>query len=78
MLRLADIVDIPSFMARKGALALVGFLCLGAGYYIAITTENPLKALMLFFVAVGLVVIGTYCLFTAGSIVILKALRKRN
>ncbi len=62
----------------KGALALVGFLCLGAGYYIAITTENPLKALMLFFVAVVLVVIGTYCLFTAGSIVILKALRKNK
>lgn len=62
----------------KGFLAAVGFVCLGVGYYIAITTDNPLTALMLFFVAVALVIVGTYCLFTAGSIVILKALRKNK
>ncbi len=33
---------------------------------------------MLFFVAVILVIIGTYLLFTAGSIVLLKALRKNK
>lgn len=62
----------------KGILALLGFLCIGAGYYIALTTDNPLDALLMFFVAVILVVIGTYCLFTSGSIVILKALRKNK
>ena len=62
----------------KGGLGLLGFLCIGAGYYIALTTENPLNALLMFFVAVVLVVIGTYCLFTAGSIVILKALRRNK
>ncbi|MEE0741468.1 MAG: FtsX-like permease family protein [Emergencia sp.] len=62
----------------KGVLAIIGFVCLGIGYYIAITTDNPLTALMLFFVAVALVIVGTYCLFTAGSIVILKAMRKNK
>lgn len=62
----------------KWLLALVGLACLGAGYYIAITTESPLSAIMLFFVAVVLVIIGTYCLFTAGSIALLKALKKNK
>lgn len=62
----------------KGLLAAAGALCLGAGYYIAITTESPLTAIALFFVAVILVIIGTYCLFTAGSIAVLKALKKNK
>lgn len=62
----------------RGLIALIGFACLGAGYYIAITTENPLDALLLFFVAVVLVIIGTYCLFMSGSIAVLKALRKNR
>ena len=59
----------------KWLLALLGFICLFIGYYIAITTESPLSALSLFFVAVVLVMAGTYLLFTAGSIVVLKILR---
>lgn len=59
-------------------LAVLGLLCIGGGYYIAITTTNPLQALVLFFVAVLLVIAGTYCLFTAGSIVFLKFLRKNK
>ncbi|MEF9921334.1 MAG: ABC transporter permease [Anaerovoracaceae bacterium] len=62
----------------KGILAILGVLALGTGYYISITTVSPLKAIMLFFVAVVLVIIGTYCLFTAGSIAILKILRKNK
>ena len=59
----------------KWLLALIGMICLGSGYYIAVSTTNPLDALLLFFVAVILVMIGTYCLFTAGSIAVLKMLR---
>ena len=59
----------------KWLMALAGFICLSVGYYIAITTESPLSALALFFIAVLLVMAGTYLLFTAGSIVILKILR---
>ena len=62
----------------KVLLAILGVVTLGAGYYIAITTESPLEALMLFFLAVILVIIGTYCLFTAGSIAFLKAMKKRK
>ncbi len=62
----------------KVLMAITGFLCIGAGYYIAITTENPIAALSLFFIAVLLVIIGTYCLFTAGSIALLKMLRNNK
>ena len=53
----------------------MGIICLGAGYYIAVTVKNPLKALTLFFVAVILVIVGTYLIFTAGSIALLKILK---
>lgn len=59
-------------------LAVLGVVCIGIGYYIAITVSNPLAAILLFFVAVLLVIAGTYCLFTAGSIVLLKLLRKNK
>lgn len=59
----------------KWLLALMGIICLGAGYYIAVTVKNPLKALTLFFVAVILVIVGTYLIFTAGSIALLKILK---
>lgn len=59
-------------------LALAGAVCLLAGYGIALFTENPIAALLLFFVAVMLVIIGTFCLFSAGSVVVLKALRKNK
>lgn len=62
----------------KVVMAILGVICLGAGYYIAITTKNPLQALTLFFVAVILVIVGTYLLFTAGSIALLKILRKNK
>lgn len=62
----------------KWPLLVLGVLALGGGYYISLTTQNPLKALVLFFVAVILVIIGTYFLFVAGSIFVLKALKKNK
>jgi len=56
-------------------LALLGILSLGSGYYLAVTVKNPVTALPVFFVAVILVILGTYLLFTAGSIALLKMLR---
>lgn len=64
--------------AAKWLMALIGFICLGAGYYLAVTTESPIKAITIFLLAVILVMAGTYLLFTAGSIVILKFLRRRE
>ena len=65
-------------LTLKWFLTMVGIIFLGIGYYIAITTKEPLKALQLFFVAVICVIIGTYALFTAGSIAFLKLLRKNK
>ncbi len=62
----------------KWFLALLGVICLGTGYYIALTVKNPVKALTLFFVAVLLVIFGTYMIFTAGSIALLKILKKNK
>ena len=62
----------------KWILTIVGILSLAGGYYIALTTESPLDALNLFFLAVVLVIIGTYSLFTAGTIALLKMLRKNK
>ncbi len=62
----------------KWLMAAVGLICIGSGYYIAITTENPIASIFAFFIAVLLVIIGTYFLFTAGSIAFLKLLRKNK
>ena len=59
----------------KRLLAALGLAALLEGYAIALITRNPVNALMLFFVAVFLVMLGTYCLFTAGSVALLKRLR---
>ncbi|MGN0334660.1 MAG: FtsX-like permease family protein [Lachnospiraceae bacterium] len=61
----------------KWLLLLIGIASLSTGYYISVTTAEPLKAIELFFAAVILVIIGTYCLFITGSTALLKLL-KRN
>ena len=58
-------------------IAILGLVFLGSGYGIAVTIDSPISALTLFFVAILLVILGTYCLFMAGSIALLKLL-KRN
>lgn len=62
----------------KWILTILGLLSIGAGYYIALVIDNPITALFYFFGAVVLVIIGTYMLFTAGSIALLKILRKNK
>ena len=59
----------------KRLLVVLGAVTLGAGYATALTVADPFTALAYFFLAVVLVMIGTYCLFTAGSIALLKHLR---
>ena len=55
--------------------AFVSLILLGSGYYLAQTINNPLKALTYFFLAVVLVMIGTFFLFSSLSIVILKLMK---
>lgn len=62
----------------KWLLLLVGLVSLGIGYYISIAIKEPLKAIELFFVAVVLVIVGTYCLFITGSIALLKVMKNNQ
>lgn len=62
----------------KWFLALLGAGLLAAGYYMSLTVENPVAAVPIIFVAVVLVIIATYLLFTAGSIALLKLLKKNR
>lgn len=55
--------------------AIIGLILLSSGYYMAQTMDNPLKALAYFFLAVVLVMIGTFFLFSSLSIVILKLMK---
>lgn len=59
-------------------LFILSLIALGSGYWISLTTEDVMSALGLFFVAVLLVIIGTYLLFISGSIFILKAMKKNK
>lgn len=59
-------------------MTLVGVITLGGGYYLAMTINDPTTAVVTFFLAVLLVIVGTYCLFTAGSVTLLKILKKNK
>ena len=61
-----------------GLQTILGLISMGAGYYLAVTVENPLSAVLIFFVAVLLVILGTYLLFNAGITVFLQILKKNK
>ena len=61
-----------------GLQTILGLISLGAGYYLAVTVENPLNAVLIFFVSVLLVIFGTYLLFNAGITVFLQILKKNK
>lgn len=62
----------------KIIMTVIGIVTLAVGYYLALKVEGPMDAIGLFFIAVILVIIGTYALFTAGSIALLKLLKKNK
>lgn len=59
-------------------VGLIGLLSLGIGYYIALSIKNPINSIPMFFVAIMFVMVGTYFLFSSGSIIILKLLKKNK
>ena len=59
-------------------LAVLGALLLGTGYTMAVTIQDPLSALVFFFVAVILVILGTYLLFITGITAMLQLLKKNK
>jgi putative ABC transport system permease protein len=62
----------------KWALLVIGVVTLFAGYYIAVNIENTFSAISSLFTAIVLVTIGTYALFIAGTIFVLKMLKKNK
>ena len=59
-------------------LAVVGVAVLGVAYYLSVSIQAPLTALVLFFIAVLMVILATYLLFIAGSVTLCKLLQKKK
>ncbi len=59
-------------------LAFLGITALAGAYYLAVTIKSPLTAIFMFFVAVIMVIIATYMLFTAGSVALCRILQKNK
>ena len=59
-------------------LALLGAVLLGGAYALAVSIEEPISALLWFFVAVIMVILGTYLLFIAGSVALCRLLQKNK
>lgn len=59
-------------------IALLGLVVLGGAYYWAITVTDPITAMIGFFIAVAMVVVGTYLLFVAGSVALCRLLQKNK
>ena len=55
-------------------IALLGLIILAFAYYLAITIDDPVQAMLTFFFAVIMVVVATYLLFIAGSVTLCKIL----
>lgn len=57
---------------------ILGIIILGSGYYLAVTTQPTMMAIVKFMMAVFLVVFGTYLVFSSFSILLLKLLQKNK
>lgn len=62
----------------KILISLLGLLSLGSGYYLALTVKGTIMSFTFFFIAVILVIIGMYLLYTSLSTIVLKAMRKNE
>lgn len=75
-----DLLRAPNFGERppkaNWLLALLGLVLLAAAYWLALNINDPLMALLWFFVAVIMVIIATYLLFMAGSVALCRLLQK--
>lgn len=59
-------------------LTLAGLALLAGAYYLAVTIQDPIGAMVMFFVAVIMVILGTYLLFITGSVAFCRLLQKRK
>ena len=63
---------------RDSLLGLLGMICLAAAYYLAVTVADPVSALGMFFIAVILVIVGTYLIMIASSVLFCRLLQKNK
>ena len=59
-------------------IGIIGLVILGTAYYLSITIQDPLVALVTFFLAVVMVIIGTYLVMISGSVVFCRILQKKK
>lgn len=59
-------------------LAIAGAVILSGAYYIAVSIEDPITAMVWFFVAVVMVIVATYLLFIAGSVTLCRILQRKK
>lgn len=59
-------------------LGTLGVVILAGAYYIAVTIKDPIQALSMFFVAVIMVIVATYLIMIAGSVMFCRILQKKK
>lgn len=59
-------------------LGIAGIVLLSAAYILAVSIKEPLQALTIFFIAVIMVIVGTYLVFISGSVLLCKILQKNK
>lgn len=59
-------------------LGFAGVIVLAAAYYMAVTIEQPVEAVTVFFAAVLMVIAATYLIFIAGSVLLCRLLQKNK
>ena len=59
-------------------LALIGLAVMAVAYYLAVSIEDPMTAMMTFLIAVIMVIVATYLLFIAGSVALCRVLQKNK
>lgn len=59
-------------------LSLLGVVILAWAYYIAVKLEDPVSALIWFFVAVLMVIVATYLIMISGSVLLCKILQRKK
>ena len=59
-------------------LGIAGIVILIAAYYLAVSIENPISAFTTFFIAVVMVILGTYLVFISGSVLLCRLLQKNK
>ena len=59
-------------------IGILGIIVLVVAYYIAVTINNPVKAMTVFFIAVVMVIAATYMIMISGSVMFCRLLQKNK